>query len=202
MRSIVVKKESPLKRLYMLPPFIKVLLALFLFLLIDIVGFIYIHHSSNTTFNKIDQQQKAVEKTAVDEAKKYAEITALSYRATNDAKLYHTLVKRFPPKSKVESLLENITKLGMTEGLKFVYFKPQQLVSRDFYVELPVDVAVLGQYHQIGKFLSGIANLPDSVVAVNHFFLSSTKTGPGELLTFQFTATIYYADQSTMSEKS
>lgn len=193
MRNVVVKKDSPFTRLYLLPPLVKALLALFLLVFICVVGFIYMHQRATTSQKNIDQRQKAAEQAALAEVKKYMTLAVLSGQAETNKKQYDKLILQFPPQSKVESLLESITKLGTAEGLKFIYFKPQKTELHDFYAALPIDIAILGRYHQIAKFLSGIANLPHSVVAVNRFFLAGTKEGPHEMLTFQFTATIYYA---------
>ena len=130
----------------MLPPIIKVILAVLLFLLISTVGFIYIYTHSDASIKKTNILRASIEKDITVSAKKYMDLMQASQQADADTKRFALLIGTFPPQSKVESLLENITKLGTTAGLKFIYFKPQKPVDYEFYAELPVEISVMGQY--------------------------------------------------------
>lgn len=191
MRGVIVKKESSLDRLYMLAPILKAVLAVGLFFFILVVGFLYIAAHAKSTTATAKTQQRAIEDTLQAQVKSYLDLVQTEKQAEADAKRFQLLIEQFPQQSEVEGLLIDITKLGTAEGLRFVSFKPQKVISHDFYAEMPVEISVIGQYHQIAKFLSGIANLPSSVVAVNTFTLERQEKLP--MLSLQFTATIYYA---------
>lgn len=192
----------------MLPPIIKAVIAVFLFLLIDTIGFIYLYAHSGTSLQKINTMRANAETAVAVDAKKYAILMQTSQQASIDEKRFKLLIKSFPTQSQVESLLENITKLGTSDHLKFVNFKPQQPIAHEFYAELPVAVTVMGQYHQIAHFLSGIANLPSSVVGINEFELTKPMSEPNQedkknnALLFTFVATIYYSINPITSKKS
>jgi type IV pilus assembly protein PilO len=39
-------------------------------------------------------------------------------------------------------------------------FQPQSEIPKDFYAELPIKLRVVGDYHEFGEFVSGLAALP------------------------------------------
>ena len=61
-------------------------------------------------------------------------------------------------------------------GLQFELFKPGQVVVRDYYAELPIDIKISGNYHDVGAFTSDIANLP-RIVTLNNLTLVANKEG-------------------------
>jgi type IV pilus assembly protein PilO len=86
------------------------------------------------------------------------------------------LQKQLPSKAEMASLLTDINQAGSGRGLQFELFKPAQVVIKDYYAELPIDIKVTGSYHNIGAFASDMANLP-RIVTLNNMALSSGKDG-------------------------
>nr|GEU28519.1 hypothetical protein [Tanacetum cinerariifolium] len=60
------------------------------------------------------------------------------------------LQKQLPSKAEMAALLTDINQAGSGRGLQFELFKPAQVVLRDYYAELPIDIKVTGSYHDIG----------------------------------------------------
>jgi type IV pilus assembly protein PilO len=74
-------------------------------------------------------------------------------------------LKLLPTTSEIPSLLKNITKLGNDSNLEFLLFSPQRQVSKEFYVQIPVDIEVEGGYHDVALFFDRIGKL-DRIVNV------------------------------------
>lgn len=191
--NIIVKKPSVMVKLYLLPPFLKMLLAVLLFFMICLSGFSFLQQQSVKEAAQMRARKTILESEVYQGAKSRGEIKYMSANATAAKERYETLLKAFPPESKISDLLANITKIGTDDGLKFVSFTPQAAVNQGYYAQTPVVISVVGTFHQLGNFLSSIANLPESVVAVNQFSMTrANETGaPSDLLALQFTATIY-----------
>lgn len=202
MRSsdVVIKKTSPMVKLYLLPPFIKMLVALGLFIFICAGGISILHQRSVAELANLQQKKTVLEKEVAQEARSYGELLYLSKHSKSAKEQYESLVKQFPSEFRIGDLLANITKLGTAEGLKFVYFKPLSSVNHVYYAEVPVDISVVGRFHQIGRFLSGVANLPRSVVVVNDFSLTRLDS-TDNLLSLKFTATLYHALPTSLDIK-
>jgi len=86
------------------------------------------------------------------------------------------LQKQLPSKAEMAALLTDINQAGSGRGLQFELFKPQQVVVKDYYAELPIDIKITGSYHDIGAFTSDIANLP-RIVTLNNMTLNTGKDG-------------------------
>lgn len=86
------------------------------------------------------------------------------------------LQKQLPSKAEMAALLTDINQAGAGRGLQFDLFKPQQVVIKDYYAELPIDIKITGNYHDIGAFTGDIANLP-RIVTLNNLALSTGKDG-------------------------
>ena len=86
------------------------------------------------------------------------------------------LQKQLPSKAEMAALLSDINQAGLGRGLQFELFKPGQVVVRDYYAELPIDIKVTGSYHDIGAFAGDMANLP-RIVTLNNMSLTTGKDG-------------------------
>jgi type IV pilus assembly protein PilO len=87
-----------------------------------------------------------------------------------------TLEKQLPSKAEMDALLSDINQAGLGRGLQFELFKPGQVIVKDYYAELPIDIKISGNYHDIGAFTSDIANLP-RIVTLNNMSLVAGKDG-------------------------
>lgn len=75
-----------------------------------------------------------------------------------------------PNSKEIPSLLTSITSLGKNAGLDFLVFRPRGEVIKDFYAEVPVDIAVSGSYFSVANFFAAVANLPRIVNITNVAF--------------------------------
>jgi len=81
-----------------------------------------------------------------------------------------------PEEKEVASLLSKVTIAGQQAGVKFTLFKPQPAKDAEFYTEYPVEVSVVGGYHEAAAFLSEIANL-SRIVNVSKLKLVTFEKG-------------------------
>lgn len=65
-----------------------------------------------------------------------------------------------PEESEMPDLLRQVTTAGNKAGVEFGLFEPQPPAPHEFYSEHPVKVMVRGNFHQVGIFLSRLANMP------------------------------------------
>ena len=72
---------------------------------------------------------------------------------------FKELLKLLPNTKEIPSLLTNISYLAQDCGLEILLFQPQNEVVRGFYADIPVDMQVLGDYHNIGHFFDKVSKL-------------------------------------------
>jgi type IV pilus assembly protein PilO len=96
-----------------------------------------------------------------------------------------------PEKREVATLLRKVTLVGQQAGVEFELFKPMPQVPGEIYDETPVQVQVVGGYHEVGSFLAEVANL-DRIINVTGLKLLTLEEGKGrKTVTASFTATAY-----------
>ncbi|HSR35702.1 MAG TPA: type 4a pilus biogenesis protein PilO [Desulfurivibrionaceae bacterium] len=76
-------------------------------------------------------------------------------------------------------------------GLEFLSFQPKAEVPKEFYAEIPVDIAVSGPYHSVGVFLDKISKLPRVVSVVNLSMGSPSQVGKEMFLNSTFNLVTY-----------
>jgi type IV pilus assembly protein PilO len=86
------------------------------------------------------------------------------------------LEKQLPSKSEMAALLSDINQAGVGRGLAFELFRPDQIVVRDYYAELPIAIKITGKYHDLGAFAADMAHLP-RIVTLNNMRLKAEKDG-------------------------
>ena len=112
---------------------------------------------------------------------------------------FGALLKQLPNKSQMDALLVDINQAGLGRGLQFELFKPAAAETRrEFYAELPINVKVTGNYHDMGAFASDVGQL-SRIVTLQNVEIRSAKDG---LLTMDATArTFRYLDDDEVAQQ-
>lgn len=105
------------------------------------------------------------------------------------------LEKQLPSKAEMAALLSDVNQAGLGRSLQFDLFRPGQVVVREYYAELPIQIKVTGKYHDMGYFAADIANLSRIVTLNNISIAPQSKEKDGATLTMEATArTFRYLD--------
>ncbi len=75
-------------------------------------------------------------------------------------KQFSQLLTTIPKTTRIDDVLEEMTKIGQNLGLKIVAFKPQDVAKTTFFSLTPISISVIGDYTHMAQFISGVANLP------------------------------------------
>ena len=90
---------------------------------------------------------------------------------------FGALLRQLPNKSQMDALLVDINQAGLGRGLQFELFKPASSENaREFYAELPIQVKVVGTYHDMGAFASDVGQL-SRIVTLNDVKIDAGKDG-------------------------
>lgn len=87
---------------------------------------------------------------------------------------FGALLRQLPSDTEVPGLLEDITRTGLGSGLEFEEIKLQPEVAQQFYIELPINIKVIGGYHDLATFVSGVSSLP-RIVTLHDFEIVPEK---------------------------
>jgi type IV pilus assembly protein PilO len=90
---------------------------------------------------------------------------------------FGALLRQLPNRSQMDALLVDINQAGLGRGLQFDLFKPAPSETvREFYAELPIQVKVVGNYHDMGAFASDVGQL-SRIVTLNDVTIQAGKDG-------------------------
>lgn len=87
--------------------------------------------------------------------------------------LDHALTE-LPNQKEIPSLLTSISTLGKGAGLDFLLFRPKPEVPKEFYAEVPVDIAVSGTFYSVGEFFVAVGKLP-RIVNINNVSIADIR---------------------------
>jgi type IV pilus assembly protein PilO len=90
---------------------------------------------------------------------------------------FGALLKQLPNRAQMDALLVDINQAGLGRGLQFELFKPAGgELAKEFYAELPIQVRVVGNYHDMGAFASDLGQL-SRIVTLNDVTITTAKDG-------------------------
>jgi type IV pilus assembly protein PilO len=82
--------------------------------------------------------------------------------------------KQLPDEKEIPDLLRNVSSLGKESNLEFILFRPKPEEPQQFYARVPIDLAVIGHYHDLGVFFDKISKLP-RIINVVDFNMTRAK---------------------------
>ena len=113
---------------------------------------------------------------------------------------FGALLRQLPSKSEMDALLSDINQAGLGRGLQFELFKPSVERQQDFYAELPVDLRVTGNYHDIAAFTSDVSQL-SRIVTLNDISIANKDPKDGILTMEAVAKTFRYLDDEEVSKQ-
>ncbi|MEE2783064.1 MAG: type 4a pilus biogenesis protein PilO [Pseudomonadota bacterium] len=103
-----------------------------------------------------------------DKAAQAASLDAYRQQKKEMQGAFVALLRQLPGDTEVPGLLEDITRAALDNELRIESIDLQPENRTEFYVELPIKIVVEGDYHKIGAFVSGVANL-SRIVTLHDF---------------------------------
>lgn len=89
-------------------------------------------------------------------------------------KRLETALTRLPNQSEIPSLLTNLAGLAKDNGLEVLVFKPGAEVPKGFFAEVPADLNLRGNYHNVALFAAAVSDLP-RIVNLNNLSMGKAK---------------------------
>jgi type IV pilus assembly protein PilO len=108
---------------------------------------------------------------------------------------------RLPDSKEIPDLLSSISSAGRDSGLEVISFRQRMEQLKDFYAEVPVDVTVRGNYHQVATFFDRVGQL-DRIVNVGDIVMQTPKREGDEMIvdTLCSATTFRFLDEKERAE--
>jgi len=178
---------------------VKVLAFVAIFIIIQVAAYFIFWQQQAEDIEK-GRADVAKQKEVFLEKKKLAvNLEAYKQQRAEIEQSFGALLKQLPNKSEMDALLIDINQAGLGRGLAFELFKPAEKENfTEFYAELPVNIKVTGNYHDLGAFASDVAKMP-RIVLLTDLKLDPPKDG---VLSMEAVAKTYrYLDEEEVAKQ-
>jgi len=172
------------------PPVIKFLVAGLFVLLVLAFGYSF---STRDLVGQLDlkrEEESILKEQFGDKARMAANLDLYTRQLKEMESAFVVLLRQLPSDTEVPGLLEDITRTGLGSGLEFEEIKLLPEVAQPFYIELPIQITVTGDYHDLATFVSGVAGLP-RIVTLHDFDLAPVSPEGGPKLRLTILAKTY-----------
>ncbi len=122
--------------------------------------------------------------------KKAANYDAYKEQLSQMEQSFGTMLRQLPGKTEIPSLIVDVSQTGLAAGLQEKLFQPQAEIRKDFYAEKPIKITLSGGYHEIARFVSGVAALP-RIVTLHDITIRPDSSENFDRLTLAVTAKTY-----------
>ena len=182
------------------PAAAKLVLTLFLSIAVIGLGYVGLVSDKIEQLDRVTAEEKTLKQSY--KAKYYvAENLELFKAQMIEAEdVFANQLKSLPNSHETPGLLDDITFIGTTSGLDFVKLEWQPEISKEIYIELPIDIEVNGSYHSFGNFVSKIAGLP-RIVTLHNFKIDIINT-KNDLLNLKLEAKTYRYQEAKKEAKT
>jgi type IV pilus assembly protein PilO len=113
-------------------------------------------------------------------------------------KSFGAMLRQLPGRTEMPNLLVDISQSGTATGLQQTLFQPQPEQTREFYAEKPIKIQLTGSYHQMGQFVSTIAQLP-RIVTLHDVAIKASGRGFDQLVMDVTAMTYRYLDENEIA---
>ena len=134
-----------------LPPAVKAVLLLTLFAVLVAAGYWFFWKPALAQLEVARNQEAQLRQLFLTKKKQAINLAAYKKQMEEVDRTFGEMLKQLPDKSQMAALLTDINQAGLSRGLEFELFKPGKEVVGDFYAELPIQIKVLGNYHDLGR---------------------------------------------------
>jgi len=155
-------------------------LAVRVTVLVMIVGFIAALAWALPISSKIDEitaaeaQQATLLEAYRSKESKARYLDAYKSQVTQMETEFNALLNQLPKDTRVSELVEGINMTGVGSNIRFQDISVEPEVEQEFFIEQPIRIAALGEYHQFGAFISGLAALP-RIITMHDFEVNNPQ---------------------------
>ncbi len=168
--------ELDIQQIGIWPAPVKQLLLVIMAVLILVCGYLVKIKDLNQRFQTAVEKEASLLQQYQTKSFQAANLEAYRQQMIQLDKTFGTLLEQLPKDTEVPGLLEDITEAAYGSGLTMQAISLQPEKVSEFYVELPIKINVIGDYHDFGSFVSAVAALP-RIVTLHDYSISQADAG-------------------------
>ena len=184
----------------------KVVFCVLLALFILIMAYLLLIRGKVEELTGLESQESNLRNEFEREQGKAANLEPLRQQLAQMEQVLQQMLRQLPSKTEMPDLIVDISQTALSSGLANELFQPGPETPKEFYAEKPIALRMVGNYHQFGAFVSGVASLPRVVILTMHDIQLQPKDGKaitrGGALELSGTVKTYrYLDELEIAEQ-
>lgn len=179
----------------------KAVILIFLAVIILLAGYWFLIKDKRETLAQRERVEAQLKQEFRDKQQKAVNLPAHRQQLQEMEEMLAVMLRQLPSRTEMPDLLNDISQTALGAGIENELFEPRTEIVRDFYAELPINIRMVGTYHQFGEFVSTVAALPRVVILTIQDISLQPLGGPGGRLRMDGTITTYrYLDEGERPE--
>jgi type IV pilus assembly protein PilO len=188
------------------PKSVRYVILSFLLIIIIAIGYFLLIKTKTEQLEIVQKKEIGLRIDFENKQEKAANLEAYEVQLAEMQELLETMFRQLPSKTEMDKLLVDVSQTALGAGIDVQLFQPHAETHHDFYAERPIAVRMLGDYHQFGEFVSGVASLPRVVILTMHDISlrrandRDVRGGDGRLILEGTVKTYRYIDEEEAAE--
>lgn len=150
------------------PTSVRYVILGFLLVIILAIGYFLLIKAKTEQLEMVQKLELGLRAEFEQKQAKAANLEAYETQLAEMQELLETMFRQLPSRTEMDKLLVDVSQTALGAGIDVQLFQPNAEAYHDFYAERPISVRMLGDYHQFGEFVSGVASLPRVVILTMH----------------------------------
>lgn len=178
-------------------PGIKGLLLIVVMVVILAGGYWFVIKDKRETLASRERVEDGLKREFREKHQKAVNLEALEEQLQEMEEMLEVMLRQLPSRTEMPELLTDISQTALGAGINNELFEPRAEIIRDFYAEQPVNVRMVGTYHEFGEFVSAVASLSRVVIlTMRDISLRPIEGSAGKLRLEGTIATFRYLDEA------
>ena len=177
----------------------------YLLVAVIIFGLFYLIHyrPKGTELNNLRDERITLENDVRKLRQKKKELNKIEAELKKLDKTLKAMEVIIPKKEEIYDILKRMQQIASDSRLTIVKFDPKKWINKEFHAERPIEIEIIGNYHNLGTFFSRLSRLSrlfnvegftlkalrrqenDSTITANwtakaYIFLEKSKTPPAK----------------------
>lgn len=116
----------------------------------------------------LEGTEASLKATFVDKEGRAANLEPLKIQLAQMEEMLQQMMRQLPGKTEMPDLIVDVSQTALATGIVNELFQPGPETPKEFYAEKPINLRMVGSYHEFGSFMSGVASLPRVVILTMH----------------------------------
>ncbi|MFZ9310127.1 MAG: type 4a pilus biogenesis protein PilO [Arenimonas sp.] len=173
------------------PKELKYAVCIFLILMILLGAWFFMIKDKRDEMLRLESDETALRADFENKQARASNLEPLKQQLVQMELILQQMLRQLPSKNEMPDLIVDVSQQALQSGITNELFQPGPETPREFYAEKPISIRMVGNYHQFGAFMSGVASLPRVVIMTMHDISLKPRGTNNELLEMAGTIKTY-----------